>query len=200
MFKSINKLAQKKRKKKSFLSHNQNGDLLFEMQLKKEQVYSPFSVENNKILNPELLEQFDVVFEEISAKENIEFLIHTEDASKENRDNFEKTLDHHYLKKLEVSNRNFKSHILQGVLLFFIGIVLYAGFHLCRNFIDPRSVASWFEILNIASWVFVWEAVDVVFLGSINHSIEKHKYRKMIDAKITFVKIENKKIKKQNKE
>ncbi len=183
MFNSFKALIQKaSHKRKSQLKRNEKGDLLFEMQLSHEQLYSPFSVRGSRFLNPELEQVFDSVMEEATPNDKIEILIHTENPTEERRQKFENILDSFYLTKLEISNRNFWVSVKQGLFLLLIGFAIFALY----TFLGTVAQSQWLEMLDIASWVFVWEAVDVIFLGLINHIHIRKKFKQMVNAKITF--------------
>ena len=199
MFKTYKKLheirKEAKEKDKKLFKKNKEGDFLYEINLSKSDAYSKFSTEDNPILEESFTDHIDDVCNCLTFKNHVEFRVHTPKSDPVNRDTLEKIMDDHYLKKYNSSKKDYKQQLGYGILLFVIGLVLFAAYLPLRIYLDPESIVSFLEILDIASWVFLWEAVDVIGLGIIHHKADQMRYAKIVNAKINVIIEDDKKAK-----
>ena len=189
MIKSIKKLKEINDKKNlSMFDKNQDGDFVYEFRLKKSEIYSSFATKNNKIVNESLIEHVDEICDCLTKNDTLEFRVLTpkEDAATPN--DIEQAFDNHYTKRMAKTKQEYRAALGQGLVMFFVGVLIFSLYFVLRTFIEPNSVVSFLEIVDIASWVFVWEAVDIIFLGIIQKRMEQLRYKKILNAKISVIK------------
>ena len=191
MFNNFKKVrdARKKIKQRdlSLFKTNEEGDLVYEFKLGKGEIYSPYATTNNPIINEDVVAHIDDVCDCLSTKDSVEFRILTPKDHSASKQNIEEALDHHYTKKLIQSKKQYRTQLKHGLILFLIGLAIFAIYYGLRVLFDANSVVSFLEIVDIASWVFVWEAVDVIFLGMSVHKSEQTRFSKIVNAKITVI-------------
>ncbi len=70
--------------------------------------------------------------------------------------------------------------------MFFIGVIIFAlMFGLDKYF----ELGLWQEVLDVVAWVFIWEAVDIVFIEKIEHANTKRIAKNVIESKVVFKKL-----------
>lgn len=198
MFQSIKKANEIKQKIKqrdmTLFGKNNDGELVYELKLGKGEIYSNFATKNNPIINENLVTHIDDVCDCLSVKDNVEIRILTPKDNSANKRNIEEALNNHYTKKLIQSKRQYKRQVKQGIFMFVVGLLVFGLYFLLRSLFDIHNNISAFEIIDIISWVFIWEAVDLIFLGIIEHKNEEMRFSKIAHAKITIITESNKKI------
>jgi hypothetical protein len=163
---------------------NENGDIVYNIKLKKNEIYSPFATKENPIINESLVDHFDKVCESLNKNDDVEFVIHTPQNDKADPVRIEEALRKHYETKIRYNKIQSKRELNQGIGMFVVGFILYVIFACCKTFVWD---SAWWELLNIFSWVFVWGAVDLIFIARTLLSLERQKYYKILKAKIKIV-------------
>lgn len=124
----------------------------------REQVFSPYSYSGDK-LN---LDFCDYIYEKAKNaphSEDLSIRIFAEeqiDASE-----IDRTLKSHYCSEYREANRELKRTGTISLIMTLLGVVTLAIMVLLNYFWDNFYVTT---IVEIAAWVFVWEAVDYFFL------------------------------------
>ena len=191
MFNNFKKVSDARKKIRqrdlSLFQQNETGDLVYELKLGKGEIYSPYATTNNPIINEDVVAHIDNVCDCLSTKDSVEFKILTPKDNSASKKNIEEALDNHYTKKLIQSKKQYRKQLQHGIALFIIGFLIFAIYFALRVWLDPEAIVSFLEIIDIASWVFIWEAVDVIFLGMSVHKSEQKRFFKIANAKITLV-------------
>ena len=104
--------------------------------------------------------------------------------SEEEKDKIEKLFKSHYAISIVKSDEEIKKHNIVSILLLIFGVLIYGAYGLLEYF----KVDFIFRgVIEIASWVFIWEAVDMFFLSNFSSRIERIKNVKIFNAKINRV-------------
>ena len=152
--------------------------------LKKGEEYSRFSTEKNKILDPELAEYVDHQISTITKKNNLKFVVHSPKEDKIDAEELENVLDEHYKQEIIKTHMESKSLFKSGIFMFFVGVLIFGFYVFLKTYV---ANSLWFELIDIASWVFVWEAVDCIFLSQLAKREKKSHYLKVVKAKIEVI-------------
>ena len=99
--------------------------------------------------------------------------------SKEKR--YKKAIVNYYVNEFADKDAKIKNNTKVSILLFVVGVLGFVGLYLLRLF-DAYWLIQ--DIVEVTSWVFLWETVDVFFL---NRGILKWKQKR--DLKIIFADI-----------
>ena len=124
----------------------------------KEQVYSKYSYSVDK-LNSEFSEYVFEKAKGVPIKHDITIKIH----STENIDaiEIEQTLKKHYRTAYKEAKKEIKRISLISLVMTLLGILALTALILFNHFTNNLYIIS---IVEIAAWVFVWEAIDYFFL------------------------------------
>ena len=125
----------------------------------KEQVISKFSYDENDKLNKELSEFILDKTKIMPLNKDIKLNFYT--ASPIDKIEIQTTLQNHFREEyIEVKHELKRANIFSLIMLI-LGILSLSSLLLAHKFFDYFYFTT---ILEIASWVFVWEAVDIFFI------------------------------------
>ena len=125
----------------------------------KEQIISKFSYDETDKLNKDLSEFIVDKTKRVSINSNVKLNFYTKAKIKEGE--VTRTIRNHFTDELLNAKEDLRKSNILAFIMLILGIVtfaiLYASYKLFIN--------VYFEmIMEIATWVFVWESVDVIFL------------------------------------
>lgn len=151
-------------------------------------VESPFSLYsyNNKI-SPEIYDYIDQETEFL--RSDIPVVINFDDGGKytdELKDKITKAVVRHYSLIYEKERIDNKKSKLFGFLSFGIGAFLLSLYIFLGTVFDLNNYDFFGEVLSIASWVFIWEAVDRFFLTGNERKFDAFRAGKMALLEVQF--------------
>ena len=163
--------------------YEENGVSHIEINLSNGNIYDEYSTDSE--LNPTIFEFVDKVFRLVKKKADLEIDITFPSAMKdEEKDKIEKLFKSHYAINIVKSNEEIKRHNIVSIILLFFGIIVYGAYGLLEYF---KMDFIFQGVIEIASWVFIWEAVDMFFLSNFGSRLERKKNIKIFNAKINRI-------------
>lgn len=124
----------------------------------KEQLFSAYSYSGDK-LNPEFSEYIFDKAKRVPVKEDVKIKIHTADAI--DSAEVDQAVKSHYRSAYIEGKKEVSRVILISIIMTLLGIIALTALILINHFTDNLYITS---IVEIAAWVFIWEAVDYFFL------------------------------------
>ena len=125
----------------------------------KEQVISKFSYDENDKLNKELSEFILDKTKTMSLNTDIKLNFYT--SSPIEQQEIKTTLQNHFREEYIETKHELKRANIFSLIMLILGVISLSILVLAHKFFDYFYFTT---ILEIASWVFVWEAVDIFFL------------------------------------
>ena len=163
--------------------YEENGVSHIEINLSNGNIYDEYSTDSE--LNPTIFEFVDKVFRLVKKKADLEIDITFPSAMKdEEKDKIEKLFKSHYAINIVKSNEEIKRHNIVSIILLFFGIIVYGAYGLLEYF---KMDFIFQGVIEIASWVFIWESVDMFFLSNFGSRLERMKNIKIFNAKINRI-------------
>lgn len=163
--------------------YEENGVPHIEINLSNGNIYDEYSTDSE--LNPTIFEFVDKVFRLVKKKADLEIDITFPSSMKdEEKDKIEKLFKSHYAINIVKSNEEIKRHNIVSIILLFFGIIVYGAYGLLEYF---KMDFIFQGVIEIASWVFIWEAVDMFFLSNFGSRLERMKNIKIFNAKINRI-------------
>ncbi|MDE7191608.1 MAG: hypothetical protein K2O35_04010 [Clostridia bacterium] len=124
----------------------------------KDQLFSTYSYSGDK-LNSEFSEYIFDQAKDAPIKDRIKIKIHTETDLDANE--VQQSLKSHCKSEYKESKKQVKRIVLISAIMTILGILALTALILINHFTDNIYITS---IIEIAAWVFIWEAVDFFFL------------------------------------
>ena len=163
--------------------YEENGVPHIEINLSNGNIYDEYSTDSE--LNPTIFEFVDKIFRLVKKKTDLEIDIAFPSTMKdEEKDKIEKLFKSHYAINIVKSNEEIKRHNIVSIILLFFGIIVYGAYGLLEYF---KMDFIFQGVIEIASWVFIWEAVDMFFLSNFGSRLERMKNIKIFNAKINRI-------------
>lgn len=163
--------------------YEENGVPHIEINLSNGNIYDEYSTDSE--LNPTIFEFVDKVFRLVKKKADLEIDITFPSTMKdEEKDKIEKLFKSHYAINIVKSNEEIKRHNIVSIILLIFGIIVYGAYGLLEYF---KMDFIFQGVIEIASWVFIWEAVDMFFLSNFGSRLERMKNIKIFNAKINRI-------------
>lgn len=163
--------------------YEENGVPHIEINLSNGNIYDEYSTDSE--LNPTIFEFADKVFRLVKKKADLEIDITFPSSMKdEEKEKIEKLFKSHYAINIVKSNEEIKRHNIVSIILLIFGIIVYGAYGLLEYF---KMDFIFQGVIEIASWVFIWEAVDMFFLSNFGSRLERMKNIKIFNAKINRI-------------
>lgn len=163
--------------------YEENGVPHIEINLSNGNIYDEYSTDSE--LNPTIFEFVDKVFRLVKKKADLEIDITFPSTMKdEEKEKIEKLFKSHYAINIVKSNEEIKRHNIVSIILLFFGIIVYGAYGLLEYF---KMDFIFQGVIEIASWVFIWESVDMFFLSNFGSRLERMKNIKIFNAKINRI-------------
>ena len=163
--------------------YEENGVPHIEINLSNGNIYDEYSTDSE--LNPTIFEFVDKVFRLVKKKADLEIDITFPSSMKdEEKDKIEKLFKSHYAINIVKSNEEIKRHNIVSIILLIFGIIVYGAYGLLEYF---KMDFIFQGVIEIASWVFIWESVDMFFLSNFGSRLERMKNIKIFNAKINRI-------------
>lgn len=151
----------------------------------KDQIISNFSYDENDILNKDLSEYIVDKSKNTRITQDIQLNIYSKDNIDKNE--IQSTIKNHFQEEYLESKSELKRLNIFIITMFVLGVLTFAILVALYN----RSFSNiYFEmILEIAAWVFIWEAVDGLFLQRPKIRRKNIQMQKLYSAKIEVIKV-----------
>ena len=146
-------------------------------------LYSNFSINNNKILNPEIQQHISSTVEGFSKRNDLKIKINSsKDFTENEKQDARNVLKNAFKKVVDDNNKTINSYCIFALVFLLIGIVSIVVLHVISSF-APYVLKT---ILEIVSWVFVWEFVDVLCFRTFFRIIKNKHNKKIYKSEIEF--------------
>lgn len=178
-------MEEKRGSVRDFVEHeyiDDDGNAIIDVNLEEDDnLFSPYS--DKKVLNPDILHYIDTLADPLPAHLPLIVNFIVDDKSKLDQDFIKRAFKRHYW--LSYKQMNYEMHRISitSVILFLIGASILVIYYLLDLY---RLEFFANEIILIASWVFIWEAVSRFFFGRRNKQIERINEGQMAVAVVRF--------------
>ncbi len=161
-----------------------------------EELYSGYNYDRNEVLNPALGDFLLEKAESLPAKSKLRLKFFSDVNIKEHE--LFSAIKNKFKGEFENYQRELKKTALFSLVVLILGL-LFLGIFILEEIFFHNIVLS--IILEIASWVFIWEAVDAFFLQRLSLKAKRMQMARIYDAEMEVVivdfddieKVENKK-------
>lgn len=147
-----------------------------------EEIYSGYNYDRNEVLNPALNDFLVEKAESLHKRSKLRIKIFSDFPLKEHE--LFSAIKNKFKGEFESYERKLKQTAIFSLVVLILGI-LFLGIFVLEEMFFHNVVLS--IILEIASWVFIWEAVDSFFLERIALKEKRRQMARLYDAKIEVV-------------
>ncbi|MFQ6724441.1 MAG: hypothetical protein ACLRFE_03830 [Clostridia bacterium] len=148
----------------------------------KEQVISKFSYDENDKLNKELSEFILDKTKIMPLNKDIKLNFYT--SSPIEHQEIKTTLQNHFMEEYVEAKHELKRANIISIIMLLLGILSLTALILANKFFDYFYFTT---ILEISSWVFVWESIDIFFLQRSRIKRQSLLFKKLYSADINII-------------
>lgn len=148
---------------------------------------SVFSPNKNPIISSEVAEFIETNTMSISPKKQLTLRIHGNCIDEQEKAVYKNAIHEYYGDKYTAVERELKRDRVIVLSLFFLGVLILA-FAILLEY-QRRSII-WAEVVDIAAWVLLWEAVDISVFGNRSLRLKRLRYMNYMSMKIEYYPLE----------
>lgn len=165
---------------------DENGRSILHMTVRDDSGFlSPYCGEK-PIISSEVADYLDNAAAEIPPKKQISLRIRSNVITDEEARVYDSAIRNFYRNRSHKSNRDLLRSRIAAIAMLVAGILVFSVLFI----LETRGIGEMLtSLLEIAAWVFVWEAVDLFFLEHHRLMTEHRLYQKFVNADIRFLKI-----------
>lgn len=163
---------------------NEDGSILINMTVKDDTDFlSKFSESSVPVISSEVAEFIENSTFSVSPKESLTLRIHSDCIDDEEKVIYRKAIKEYYTERYIVNKRELKRNVTIILLLTLAGVATLTWAFLIENRTGSRF---WTEVVDIAAWVFLWEAVDVGVFRNRELQIRRRRYLSFLTMNIEY--------------
>ena len=147
-----------------------------------EELLSVYNDHGKQIISHSTAQFINNVTKPIPNKQDIHLKISCDSYTKDKEDVYKSAITNYYVNEFAHWMINLRTTMVIALILLAISVVGFTALHLLGECLHPVV----YTILDIASWVFAWEAVDQMFIQRHFLKVRQHRDLQIIYAKISF--------------
>ena len=144
-------------------------------------ILAKYNDDGQEIISSDMADFVNNLVKSVSIEKDIVLDIKCGNYTESKEKRYKKAIVNYYVNEFADKDAKIKNNTKVSLLLFIVGVLGFVGLYLLRLF-DAYWLIQ--DIVEVTSWVFLWETVDVFFL---NRGILKWKQKR--DLKIIFADI-----------
>ena len=144
---------------------------------------SVFSENDTPVISREVADFIETSTPFIRPADRLTLKIRSNCIEENEKELYRRAIGEYYIEKYADVNRELKKNRWISLFLGLIGMAVLAGAIVLEYF---HESAIWAEVIDIATWVFLWEAVDIAFLETRKLKLDRHKYIAYVMMNIEF--------------
>lgn len=166
---------------------DKEGRIIIDMNVKDDTNFlSVFSASNNPVISNDVAEFIENNTHFIRANEQLSLNIKSNCIDETEQKVYKDAIKEYFTEKYRANERELKVQNKIALLLAFLGVLILV----LAVFLNYRmSSVIWSEVVDIAAWVFLWEAVDIKFFKTRELSLKRKRYIALIDMEINYEKL-----------
>lgn len=188
MFNKVRKLRKLSKKLESFEPYETDtlGRRLIRLHVNDvDSFLAPLSVDGVPVISDDTayLLNFYLKNMSVDSDEELCFLITGHDLSDSEKEIYKKAIKNYYKEEFVDIADKFKDNLRGTISMFVIGTILFAVKFLLKEYV---SFTSLFEFVDIVSWVFLWEGLDMLAFRRPELREKQIRNLKILEAEIIF--------------
>lgn len=144
---------------------------------------SHFSEFGKPLISTEVAEFIENSANDFHPNEKLSLNIYSNCINDEEKEIYKQAIKNYFQLQLKDIIRSLKQKRLIAWIFSIIGIIALAFMFICSNLEVPQI---WIECINIFAWVFIWEAVDILFIERKSLLIRKKRLINFIEMSINY--------------
>ena len=149
-------------------------------------IFSPYCYKGGDTLSSDLVGYLQQKANAIPLDYDLTIRFHVRNANEDKRKEIELALRENYKSEIQGIDKRMNRATIFSIVFLFIGILICTTYLLIENItIQPVKY-----VLDLLSWVFLWEGIDAFFLERRMMQLEKLKSYRLCCAKVEIIEFE----------
>ena len=144
-------------------------------------ILAKYNDDGREIISEDMAEFVNNLVKSVPHNKDIVLDVKCHNYTKEKEKRYKNAIVNYYMNEFADKDAKIKNNSVISLLLFIIGVVGFIGLYLLR-LVDAYWLLQ--DIVEVTSWVFLWETVDVFFLNRGILKWKQKRYLKIIFADI----------------
>lgn len=184
--KSSKKPLLQNRRKSQEKQYQRDADnrIIVDMKVKDDTDFlSVFSSNDTPVIDNEVAEFLENSTHAIPPKEQLTLIIKSDCIDEQEQEIYQTAIREYYTERYRAAESELKRHNFITFCLAVLGVIVLAF----AVFLDYKTGSViWAEVVDIAAWVFLWEAVDIKFFKTRELKLQMQRYLAFISMKIKY--------------
>ena len=164
--------------------HDAEGRTIINMSVNNDSDFlSSYSEKDVPVINGEVAEFLEQATVSTLPKNGYVLKIHSDCIDDQEKVVYEKAVREYYSERCVACKEEIKSKCVISAILAIIGVLILS----IAIILEYNNYVFWTRIIDIAAWVFVWEAIDVWALRCREIRFKVKKYQAFTNMKIEFI-------------
>ena len=148
---------------------------------------SVYNDDGMQIISEDTAEFINNITKPIPPKQDIHLKISCENYTKDKEEIYKSAITNYYINEFAHRDVKIKHNLINSIWLLIIGVVLFTLLYVMGKWWNVPDVI--YLLVEVACWVFVWEAVDNLWIRRHEIKLIQYKELQIIFAEITFTKL-----------
>lgn len=186
MFKQIKELARIKKAvgERAKPEVDEKGNSVLKMTVRDDcDFLSPYSDDKNGVIDADVADFLDNEAQSFDLRRGVRIVIIGSTIDENERDAYPKAIKKYYGNRIIETGERLKKNLVSSIIMAIIAAVILSAC-VALNISDKDFVLS--ELIDIAAWVFAWEAVDLLFLTRPLLRREQLLNCRLYEAEVTY--------------
>ena len=166
------------------VKRDEEGNVMINMTVKNDEGFlSPFSENNSYVISESVADFIENSTKEALPKDQYTLYIHSNCIDDNEKEIYKKAINEYYTMQYIAIKREIKRSRGAVLLMGIMGVVFLA----LALALDYNGFTIWTEVVDIAAWVFLWEAVYLEFFDIKKAKIKMKYYLSYLSMKIVYL-------------
>ena len=167
--------------------YDAEGHAIIDMTVKDDSDFlSVYSASDTPVISTEVAEFIENSTHSISPKTQLTLRIHSDCIDEQEQRDYPAGIRQYYTEKYMATKSEARFNLMAVLLLMLAGVIALILVFRIEHHI-------WSEVIDIAAWVFLWEAVDIGVFKNREINLKRKRYRSYITMKVEYTPLHSQK-------
>ena len=163
---------------------DENGRIILDMTVRDDSDFlSPFSKSKEPTIASEVAEFLESRVDTLTPRDTAALHIHSSCIEKDEEKHYRRAIKAYYTEQYHANRRQLRRNSILAAILLALGILTLAVMIVIDALIESMI---WTEVIDIAAWVFLWEAVDLHILEGHALRVRQRQILALLSMEVSF--------------
>lgn len=148
---------------------------------------SPYSVTSEEVVDADVAEFIERTASAVPPKMPLALHVRSRCIDPSEQELYRAALRQYFRLKSIANLREIRRNIMLATIMTIVGVAALGGMFLAESF-GVRQI--WIECIDIFAWVFIWEAVDLLFIEGGRLRLEGQRLESLMNMKVSYYELD----------